>query len=77
MAKRTVFVRHEGYGCDTGCCGHVVTVEVDDAEVGRRFDFTHPHRADVRQFVIDLVTDEFGADHVADIDWDQCLVVDD
>lgn len=32
-----VRVLHEYYGCETGCCGHVV--EVDDKS--SRFDFIH------------------------------------
>lgn len=35
--KLRVRVYHSMYGCDTGCCGHVV--EVDGRE---EFDFAHP-----------------------------------
>jgi hypothetical protein len=48
------------------------------------FQFTHPYSLDgsltpeeIKEFVIELVTDEFGSDHVKDIDWDECWVVDD
>lgn len=82
MSARKVIVYHTGYGCDTGCCGHVV--EVDGEEVGS-FDFGHPsgpnygplRDEDIRQYVIDLVTEQCGVDHVADIDWDNCVVSDD
>ncbi len=84
MPKVVVF--HAYYGCDTGCCGHAV--EMDDTE---RFVFTHPDfhgpgwarlkgealEKTTREFVKDLVTQEFGAKHVADIDWDDVMVSDD
>lgn len=70
-----IVVLHQGYGCDTGCCGHVV--EVDGEQVGS-FDFGHPaYRATpdaVRDYIRDLVTEQYGAEHVADIDWDNCIV---
>lgn len=33
-----VVVYHAGYGCDTGCCGHVI--ELNGEEHG--FEFIHP-----------------------------------
>lgn len=80
-----VIVFHSGYGCDTGCCGHVV--QLGDKE---SFAFDHPwgvHETrywrgddgdefpeEIRAFVRELVTEEFGAEHVADIDWSECVV---
>lgn len=69
-----IVVVHRGYGCDTGCCGHVV--EVDDEQVGG-FSFDHPYGHSTPEFIRDLVTEKCGADHVADIDWDNCIVCDD
>jgi hypothetical protein len=66
-----ITVVHTGYGCGTGCCGHVV--EVDDLRVGG-FDFLHPLKKDWKAFVQDTVTREVGAEHVKDIDWDNCTV---
>ena len=40
-----VKVYHSYYGCDTGCCGHVV--EVGDKE---KFEFTHPYDEVVADF---------------------------
>lgn len=44
-----VRVFHEGYGCDTGCCGHTIEVLEESGEVhpvGRRlFEFAHPFLA--------------------------------
>ena len=64
---------HERYGCATGCCGHAVYV--DDERVGFEFggadsDKTH------REFAEFLVTQELGSEHVADLDWENCLVLD-
>ena len=30
-----VVVYHEGYGCETGCCGHYVRLDDDQGEVAR------------------------------------------
>ena len=68
-----VVVYHTSYGCDTGCCGHVV--ESDDGQ--HRFNFIHPYGDDPRKFAEDMVRDEFGDEHVADLDWDSCIVSDD
>lgn len=96
MAK--VIVYHRGYGCDTGCCGHVV--EVFDDEVvaregfdpywsggpywsGRRehFSFTHPDddldEAGKIAWAREFVRATLGEEHVADLDWDHCIVSDD
>jgi hypothetical protein len=37
-----VKVYHAGYGCDTGCCGHVIEVDGDGVS-HQRFEFTHPY----------------------------------
>ena len=72
-----VIVYHSGYGCDTGCCGHTVEMEKDDGTTSSKFTFSHPFSEDFREFAINLVREEFGEEHVADLDWDSCLVVDD
>lgn len=70
MSKR-VIVYHDAYRCDTGCCGHAV-------EVGnrRRFALTdHPEDGETdREFAERMVTEKFGAKHVADLDWDNCII---
>jgi hypothetical protein len=71
----TIIVVHGAYGCDTGCCGHFV--EVDGEQVGG-FDFSHPDGIeDTPRFIRDLVTECCGAEHVKDIDWEHCIVVND
>lgn len=79
-----IIVYHDEYGCDTGCCGHVV--EVEDAPPGFRkptnWTFDHPYgakndEAKLREWAENLVREEFGEEHVADLDWDNCRVLDD
>jgi len=72
-----IIVYHTSYGCDTGCCGHVVENDDDDA-MDRRFHSSHPsYGEDPFTFAQDLVRDEFGDEHVADLDWENCLILDD
>lgn len=84
-----IIVFHTEYGCESGCCGHAIKVE--DAPPGFRpkktFAFSHPYgNAEsnwqatpevIREYIIDLVTKECGAEHVKDIDFDRCVVVND
>ena len=63
---------HESYGCDTGCCGHVIQVDGDD----RRFEFDHAYDEDPRKFAERLVREELGDAHVVDLDWEHCIVYD-
>lgn len=77
VSMSRVLVLHQEYGCDTGCCGHVV--QVDGALVGY-FDFGHPYdrsKDSIEEYVRELVTKHCGADHVKDIDWAGCIVLDD
>ncbi len=75
-SKMKVIVYHSYYGCETGCCGH--TVELEDGT--SKFYFSHPYSDDalkIKEFIKELVTDEFGEEHVSDIDWDNCIISDD
>jgi hypothetical protein len=66
-----IIVYHRSYGCDTGCCGHVI--EADDGT--SQFNFSHPyHDEKPRQFAEELVASKFGKEHVADLDWEHCLI---
>jgi hypothetical protein len=71
---RRVILVHRNYGCDSGCCGHVILVNgvEGDFHIGR-----HPNGEDFRAFAEKLVASEFGEDHVQDIDWLHTIVVDD
>jgi hypothetical protein len=69
-----VVVLHRGFGCDTGCCGHVV--EVDGKEVGG-FEFSHPEVDDEeskKSFARDMIERELGADHIKDLDWENSYI---
>lgn len=68
-----VIVYHGGYGCDTGCCGHYV--DLDDDTSNMSFDHPEPGESD-EDFIKRLVTEKFGEEHVADIDWENCQVWD-
>lgn len=78
-----VIVFHSKYGCDTGCCGHRVELIGDDGvRQKRRFSFDHPFEEhlteDVKKaFARQLVTDEFGEEHVKDLDWEHCIIEND
>lgn len=74
-----VIVYHEGYGCDTGCCGHRVELTEDSGRVREEFSFDHPYdaRGDRMAWARELVRETFGEEHVADLDWSECLVLDD
>jgi hypothetical protein len=67
-----VVVFHSPYGCDTGCCGHVV--QLGDTE---KFEFTHPYGEDPRKFAEELVRDVLGDEHVKDLDWENSTIYDD
>jgi hypothetical protein len=72
MAK--VIVLHAMYGCDTGCCGHIVQIGGQEGS----FQFKHPrHGESVEEFVKRFVTEHCGEEHVKDIDFENCIVVDD
>lgn len=90
MAK--VIVYHAYYGCDTGCCGHVVDVFNDDVVArddfdpqwdGERRDFTFDHprgnygAAERLAWARKTVREELGEEHVADLAWERCIISDD
>ena len=75
-----ITVMHMDYGCDTGCCGHVVEVKTEPGEAEPKarsqyeFQFEHPYGGDHRAFAEKLVTEMFGAEHVKDLDWENCII---
>lgn len=82
-----VIVYHSYYGCDTGCCGHTVKIVPDGEPIdmdnlssvkGREeFMFSHPANNKDILYARAIVEKAFGAKHVADLDWDHCLLIDD
>lgn len=67
-----IVVRHQSYGCECGCCGHVI--EVDGVE--KKHYFEHPYGEDARVFAEQLVARECGEEHVKDLDWANCRIDD-
>lgn len=67
-----VIVYHAHAGCESGCCGHTVELETGT----RKFLYDHPD-GDHVEFAKWAVTEAFGAEHVADLDWENCRIVDD
>lgn len=82
-------VYHSEYGCDTGCCGHRIVLRDDDGQyVDSGWDFDHPYglygvedpkeREKIqREFAAKMLKQEFGEEHTADLDWENCLILDD
>lgn len=60
-------IKHTYYGCDSGCCGHMVEVQDGDP---RRFDFQFYHAggttpSDLREFAVEIV----GEENIGDVDF--------
>lgn len=65
-----VRVYHSYYGCETGCCGHVL--ELEGEQVGQ-FDFFHRYEGLSKEEVIEEVKTEIKKYHpecLDSIDWD-------
>lgn len=80
---RYVVVRHDLYGCDSGCCGHrIVAYDEGGRQVGSVFSFSHPssdvllggHVDDPETWARDEAAAFFP--HV-DVYWGGCEVLDD
>ena len=76
---KRIIVEHGGYGCETGCCGHyVILYDENDIERDEHFVFSHPDsKEDELEFAKQLITDKFGEDHVADLDWENSTLLND
>lgn len=68
-----IVVYHNSYGCDTGCCGHVIEMDGKDYN----FEFAHPYNESDLDFAKRLVAETYGEKHVKDLDWENCDIVDD
>jgi len=66
-----IVVLHTGYGCETGCCGHVVEIDNERGE----FEFEHPAEGESDEdFARRIVIEKYGEDHCADIDFENCII---
>lgn len=64
-------ILHAYYGCDTGCCGHVI--EIDGEEVRSSFRWGHPgSKSDVEDIILEHVPDVC----LDTLDWDTVEVDD-
>lgn len=63
-------VFHAEYGCDTGCCGHIV--ELEDGR--HSFEFEHPYKnEDSQEWALSLARDiieRYWPECINTIDWD-------
>lgn len=51
LESASVYIVHEGYGCDTGCCGHRLYIEATDGTtLASEFDFWHCNADDAKQW---------------------------
>ena len=67
-----IVVYHGAYGCESGCCGHYI--EIDDKYVSESWTFDHPFDEDVLAWARWHVRETLGEEHVADLDWENCVV---
>ena len=66
-----LIVYHRFYGCDTGCCGHAINIDGKDV----KFVFEHPEETeDTKVWAKELIEDELGKEHGADLDWEHCEI---
>lgn len=87
--KKRIIVYHGYYGCETGCCGHYVSIIPEDAkfdewgdpskEDKRKWTFSHPYTSDDewRAWAEQQIREQFGDEHVADLDWEHSVISDD
>ena len=73
-----VRVYHSGYGCDTGCCGHIVQVCTEDGTelLQEDFAFSHPYGVDHEEFARELAGPTLQACGVP-LRFDECEIIDD
>jgi hypothetical protein len=74
-----ITVEHAWYGCDTGCCGHNVTLHFEDGSDWSEFQFDHKYDdgKSVEDYATELVgTSRFKADLAAGVPirFDECYV---
>lgn len=74
-----IIVYHSYYGCDTGCCGHRIEVDGIDkkfffAHAYGKNDATPPTEEELKEFARELVREEFGEEHVKDLDWENSSI---
>lgn len=82
-----ILLFHQSHGCETGCCGHVVAWFPEELVASGDFDydsgedpeflFAHPRQGEsLFEFAKRLVRDQFGEEHVKDLDFENSYVLD-
>ena len=68
-----VVVEHDGYGCDTGCCGHKIRAYAcDRKEIFDAWEFAHPgYHEDFRTWATSLAGQYVPG---VPLDWKACDV---
>lgn len=72
MNKTKITVMHSFYGCDSGCCGHVIYI--DDKVQDGTFEFSHPYDKNHLDWAKKFISDKLGPEHVQDLDWENCAI---
>lgn len=68
-----IVVYHGSYGCETGCCGH--WVQLDGGREHHTFDHPWKEEDDFFAYAQQAIRETFGEAHVADLDWDNSIIV--
>ena len=76
-----IYVVHDYYGCDTGCCGHSVMLTNPLGETRRFFHFDHPYLERDHVFIKRLIKDTFNELNIDLnfdlIDYESCELLED
>lgn len=76
-----VIVYHSSYGCETGCCGHIIEIHDDEGHKHNgksEFYFDHPrYKQEPLDWAKEFIIGEVGKEHADDLDWENSIVVDD
>jgi hypothetical protein len=77
MLNIRVRVYHSNYGCETGCCGHIVELSMPDGSLQKNFEFEHPCGQEIaiwaHKFAENVVRSEWPTCFDS-IDWDTLVV---
>lgn len=71
---KKVVVKHDSYGCDSGCCGHRIIACGENGEmVEEDFDFTHPYDESPKIFALSLADRHYPG---VELGWEECEIFD-
>jgi hypothetical protein len=71
-------IYHTHFGCDCGCCGHVLEKTDDAGKVITRLVFDHASgdsEEDKRYFGLEQVQTNFGLSDALFVDWPSCEIL--